>query len=164
VLGTKLGVVLGFIWVVSIASSVLFVGIFYGIAAWVGWTGDTGDPVFWIRLALLCMRGITLALVVSAIGFAIATIGRHTAAALGTAIGYIIFWELGARLIVETLNINNSNTSRDQFFLASHVVSWMSGQDGFSLTSFADSVMTLVIVVAALTAVAFTAFRRRDIT
>ncbi|HZM76617.1 MAG TPA: ABC transporter permease subunit [Candidatus Limnocylindrales bacterium] len=164
VLGAKLGVALGFVAVVSVVFTLVYIGTFYGLAAWVGWVGHTEDRGFWIDLILVCMRGITLALVLSAIGFAIATIGRHTAAALGSLIGYIIVWELGARLIVETLNVDNSNTSRDQWFLASHVIAWMSGRDGYSLTTFADATMTLAVIVAALTALAFISFRRRDIT
>jgi len=163
VLGTKLGVALGFVAVVSVVYTAIYVVAFYGLASVVGWVGGVDRPGFWADLLLLCLRGITLALVMSAIGFAIATIGRHTAAALGTLIGFVVVWELGARLIVETLNIDN-NTSRDQWFLTSHVIAWMSGREGYSLTTFADSAMTLGVIVASLTAIAFTAFRRRDIT
>lgn len=163
VLGAKLGVALGFVAVVSVAYTAIYVAGFYLLAEATGWVGRVDSPAFWIDLVLLCTRGIILGLVVSAVGFAIATIGRHTAAALGTLIGYIVVWELGARLIVETLNINN-NTSRDQWFLASHVTAWMSGREGYSLTTFADSAMTLAVIVAALTALAFVSFRRRDIT
>jgi ABC-2 type transport system permease protein len=164
VLGSKLGVALGFVAAVSVVSTVFYIGTFYALAASTGWIGETDRPGFWLDLFLLCLRGITLALVLSAIGFAIATIGRHTAAALGTLMGYVIVWELGARLVVETLNINHSNTGRDQWFLASHVIAWMSGREGYSLTTFADASMTLAITVTALTALAFTSFRRRDIT
>lgn len=164
VLSAKLGVVLGFVAVISVVYTAIYVTSFYLIAAATGWVGEVGVPGFWVSLGLLCLRGITLALAVSTIGFAIATIGRHTAAALGTLIGYVIVWELGARLVVETLNINHSNTGRDQWFLASHVTAWMSGREGYRLTTFADATMTLFILVTALTALAFTSFRRRDIT
>lgn len=163
VLGAKLGVALGFVAVVSVAYTAAYVGTFYVIASATGWVGRVEQPGFWTDLMFLCLRGITLALVLSAIGFAIATIGRHTAAALGSLIGFVVVWELGARLIVETLNINN-NTGRDQWFLASHVIAWMSGRDGYSLTTFADSAMTFAVIVACLTALAFVSFRRRDIT
>jgi ABC-type transport system involved in multi-copper enzyme maturation permease subunit len=164
VLSAKLAAALGFVAVVSVVYTAIYVSSFYLIATATGWVGEVGAPGFWVSLGLLCLRGIILALGVSAIGFAIATIGRHTAAALGALIGYVIVWELGARLIVETLNINHSNTSRDQWFLASHVIAWMSGREGYSLTTFADATMTLLILVVALTALAYTAFRRRDIT
>lgn len=163
VLGAKLGVALGFVAVVSAVYTVIYVTGFYLLAETTGWVGRAGTSEFWINLVLLCVRGIALALVVTTVGFALATIGRHTAAALGTLGGYLIVWELGARLIVETLNIDN-NTSRDQWFLASHVIAWMSGRDGYSLTTFAESAMTLAVIVAAATALAFTTFRRRDIT
>jgi ABC-2 type transport system permease protein len=164
VLGAKLGVVLAFVLMASLVFSAIYVGTFYGLAASVGWVGNVDAPTFWSDLVLLCLRGIGLALIVSAVGFAIAAIGRHTAAALGSMIGFIIVWELGARLIVETLNIDN-NPSRDQWFLASHVIAWMSGPGNrYSLATFADSAMTFAVILAALTAVAFTTFRRRDIT
>jgi len=164
VLGAKLGVALAFVLVASLAFSAIYVGTFYGLAASVGWVGNVDAPTFWSDLVLLCLRGIGLALIVSAVGFAIATIGRHTAAALGVLIGYIIVWELGARLIVETLNIDN-NTSRDQWFLVSHVIAWISGPGNrYSLTTFANSAMTFAVILAGLTALAFTTFRRRDIT
>jgi hypothetical protein len=127
VLGAKMAVALGFVAVVSVVASVIYVAAFYGIAAWVGWVGDVGDPFFWVDLILRCVRGVILALVLSTVGFTIATIGRHTAAALGTVIGYLIVWELGARLIVEAFNVEN-NTFRDQWFLASHVTAWMIGR------------------------------------
>jgi ABC-2 type transport system permease protein len=164
VLGAKLGVALGFVAVVSLVYTAMYVSSFYLIAGATGWIGPTGEPGFWTGLVLLCLRGITLALILSAVGFAVATIGRHTAAALGSLIGFVVVWELGARLVVETLNINNSNTGRDQWFLASHVIAWMSPGEGYSLTTFADSAMTFAVIVATLTVLAFTSFRRRDIT
>jgi ABC-type transport system involved in multi-copper enzyme maturation permease subunit len=164
VLGAKLGVALGFVAVVSAVFSIVYVGTFYGLAAGVGWVGDTHQPGFWPGLALLCLRGTVFALAVSAIGFAIAAIARHTAAALGTLVGYFIFWELGARLIVETLDINHSNTGRDQWFLSSYAIAWMTGRQAYSLTTFAEAAMTLSIIVAASTGLAFASFRRRDIT
>jgi len=163
VLGAKLGVVLGFVAAISFAYTAIYVSTFYILAAATGWVGRVDEPGFWVDLVLVCLRGITLALTLSAVGFAIATIGRHTAAALGSLIGFVVVWELGARLIVETLNIDN-NTGRDQWFLTSHVIAWMSGRQGYSLTTFADSAMTFAVIVACLTALAFVSFRRRDIT
>ncbi|HEX6683081.1 MAG TPA: ABC transporter permease subunit [Candidatus Limnocylindrales bacterium] len=165
VLGAKFGVAMAFIAAVSVVFSILFVGTFYALAGGTGWIGDADVPGFWSSLALLCLRGIGLALIVSAVGFAVATIARHTAAALGVLFGYLVIWELGARLIVETLNLNNSNTGRDSWFLASHVSTWMAGRDNtYSLTSFTDAALVFAVIVGGLTALAFTTFRRRDIT
>ena len=51
-----------------------------------------GDPTLW-SLAGTVGRGVALATISAGIGFAIATIGRNTAAALGAGFAYVIVLE-----------------------------------------------------------------------
>jgi hypothetical protein len=75
-----LGVVLGAAWV----------GMFWLVATFRGIT-DTMTAGAWQSFGLTGLRGLALALVAGAIGFAVASIGRHTAAAMGTAIaGFVV--------------------------------------------------------------------------
>jgi ABC-2 type transport system permease protein len=171
VLGAKLVAALGAIAVISLIFSALYVGTFYGLAVTTGWVGDTGAPGFWSDLVLLCLRGIGFTLIMSTLAFAIATIGRHTAAALGALFGYLVLWEAGARIIVETLTIPG-NPSRDDWFLSTYVEAWFSGRDTVLETctgcpirmAFSQSALVFAALVAVLTPTAFATFRRRDLT
>ena len=52
----------------------------------------------WQSFALDGARGIGLILAVAAIGFGLASLGRHTAMALGAAIGVFVISEIGLRI------------------------------------------------------------------
>ena len=154
----------------------MYVATFYGIAKASGYVGSI-DSHFVGDLVLLVVRGLALALVVTAISFAIATLGRHTAAALGLLTGYVVVWEGGARLIMEVLDTRMP----EPWFLSTYVGAWMAGQLEFY--DYYDACYALdggncsshyyiywwhgALVLAALLAVfvggAFVAFRRRDL-
>jgi hypothetical protein len=168
VLGAKLGVAVGSVAVISLVFSAIYVGTFYVLAQTTGWIGDTDTPNFWPDLTLLCVRGIALALIVSALSFAVATIGRHTAATLGAAFGYLVLWEVGARIVVETLNMAG-RTQRDHWFLSSYVSSWVVARDTncvycFPTTTIIESTVVFAALLALFVGLAFTTFHRRDLT
>jgi len=101
VLGTKLTALvvnLGLLTAVALAA---WTGIFWLIARAHGTTvGMTSGA--WQSLTLTELRALGLVLVAAAVGFGLASLGRHTAMALGVAIGVVILFQFG---LVTVLNL-----------------------------------------------------------
>jgi hypothetical protein len=103
-------------------------------------------------------RGVALTALASGIGFAIATIGRNTAIALGVGFGYIIILE----------NILGSSLERwRQWLLLGNVIVLVSGNDegGGDIPgrTVVEAAMFLTVVTVAMLAVAAGTFRTRDL-
>ncbi|NES31996.1 ABC transporter permease [Micromonospora terminaliae] len=175
VLGAKLGTLLGGLLGLSALASVVYLGVFWLIGEASGLTGRMGGG-FWSSLAAVWVRGLVLVLLAAALGFALATLGRHTSAALGTVAAYLVVWELGARLVFQILSV----TRPDRFMLSSYLAAWLSGEarfwdndacsgdiagfcDGYYSLGWAPGLVVLLALTAALVVGAFTAFRRRDL-
>ncbi|MER7420544.1 ABC transporter permease subunit [Micromonospora peucetia] len=176
VLGTKLGTLLGGTALVSVLASAAYLGTFWLIAQVAGRPGGL-DGEFWGSLGAIWGRGLLLVLLLTTVGFAVATLGRHTSAALGAIAGYLVVWELGARLVMEILDI----VKPERLMLSSYAAALLNGQvrfwdyqpciangpgscDGaaWALT-WQPSLLLLLGLTGALTAAAFVAFRRRDL-
>jgi hypothetical protein len=115
------------------------------------------DPTL-ASLAGVVGRGVALATVAAGIGFAIATIGRNTAIALGAGFGYIIVFEY----------ILGSAVARwRKWLLLGNVIVFVSGHDGSAdisgRTVIAAGAFLTVVAVTLLVAAAG-AFRTRDLT
>jgi len=115
-----------------------------------------GDPT-WAGVAGTIGRGTALVALTTGIGMAIATLGRTTAAALGTAFAYIVVLEyiLGAFL-----------KSSRAWLLLGNVIVFVSGQSsggGVSGRSVLGAGIFLALVATGLIAVAAISFRERDI-
>jgi hypothetical protein len=177
VLGAKLGVLLLSVGAFSAVFSAVYVATFYGIAQATGYVGSI-DSQFAGDVALMVVRGLVLALVVTAISFGVATLGRHTAAALGLLTGYVVVWEGGARLIMAVLNTRMP----EPWFLSTYVGAWMVGKlelydyrapcfatdvyGGCSANYYVywwDGALVFAALLAVLVGGAFAAFRRRDL-
>ncbi|PGH43128.1 ABC-type transport system involved in multi-copper enzyme maturation, permease component [Micromonospora sediminicola] len=175
VLAAKLGTLLGGLLALSVLASVAYLGSFWLIGQASGLTGRTGGD-FWVTLGAIWARGLVLVLATAALGFAVATLGRHTSAALGTVAAYVVVWELGARLVFQILEVGRP----DRFMLSSYLAAWLNGEVRFwdgnacstGISGFCDGSYTLTWVsgmvvllglTAALVAAAFTVFRRRDL-
>ncbi|MFG1778582.1 ABC transporter permease subunit [Micromonospora sp. NPDC049048] len=175
VLGTKLGTLLGGMTLLSVAASAAYLGTFWLIGRFAGRPGRL-DGEFWGSLGVTWGRGLLLVLVLTAIGFAVATLGRHTSAALGTVAGYLVVWELGARLVMEILDV----LKVDRYMLSSYVAAWLNGRvefwdyqpclnpsaascTGLYTVTWQSSLVLLLGLTGALTVAAFVAFRRRDL-
>ncbi|HEX7746445.1 MAG TPA: ABC transporter permease subunit [Micromonosporaceae bacterium] len=175
VLGTKLGTLLGAMLVGSVVASALYLGAFWLIAQTTGLPGDLdGDFGRW--MGLTSARGLVLILGVTALGFAIATLGRHTAAALGAVAAYAIGWEVGARIVLSIVEAGRP----EQWMMSTYVVAWMSGavhlwdrnacsgptfgfcDPGYTLT-WVHAAAVLGVLFVGCVVVAFADFRRRDL-
>ncbi|SBT52868.1 ABC transporter permease subunit [Micromonospora auratinigra] len=175
VLAAKLGTLLGALLVFAALTTVVFLGTFWLIAQWGGHPGAL-DGSFWSDLGGRWGRGLLLVLLLAALGFAIATLGRHTSAALGAVTAYVVVWELGARLVFEILAVGRP----DRWYLSSYVAAWLNGGvrfwdrlacggnsgefcEGYYSLSMGAGLVVLLTLTVGLVAVAFTAFRRRDL-
>ncbi len=110
---------------VAITVGVFLSGVVLG-GAWIGaiwltarYRGELGSLTlgFWRSLGLDGARGMALALCAALVGAALASLGRRTAAALGVVIGYLVVWEIGARLIMMMLRM-----VPDRFMVSSYVM------------------------------------------
>ncbi|MFC0530047.1 ABC transporter permease subunit [Phytohabitans kaempferiae] len=175
VLGTKLATVLAAVLAVSVVATALYIGAFYAIAEVGGVPGDV-DAEFWGDLALTVVRGLALVLFAAAVGFGAATLGRHTAAALGLIATYAIVWEVGARIVFSVLEAGRS----DRYMLTSYLGAWMTGEisfydpyvcgsrimsvcDGRYELTWAHAGGVFAIVLAVMVGGAFATFRHRDL-
>ncbi|BCJ58109.1 ABC transporter permease subunit [Micromonospora endophytica] len=175
VLATKLGTLLAVVAALSVLASLAYLVTFWAIAQIVGYPGPT-DSAFWGALGAIWGRGLILVLLTTAVGFAIATMGRHTAAALGAVAAYLVVWELGGRIVLEIVEVARP----DQLMLASYLGAWLVGEvslwddsacrtvvngycDGSYSITWPPALVVLLLLTAGLTAAAFALFRRRDL-
>jgi ABC-2 type transport system permease protein len=104
VLGTKLGVLLASMAALSVVGVAAWTGIFLLIAKLRGNTeGMTSGT--WQSIALTELRGLVVILVATAIGFGLASIGRHTALALGVAAGVVVILQFGLYLVLSLAKV-----------------------------------------------------------
>jgi ABC-2 type transport system permease protein len=174
VLGAKLGVALTGVLAMAVVYLFVWTIAFLGVAATAGTIGDmtAGDVASFL---FACVRVVLLGVFGAAVGFAIASMGRHTAMALGVGIAYLLVYELGTLLAFSIMGV----TYPERFRLSSYVVAWLtkryeiSGdyscnadecfQSGAYSITWGESGVVLALVAAALVGGAFLSMRRRDI-
>ncbi|MFC7273883.1 ABC transporter permease subunit [Paractinoplanes rhizophilus] len=104
VLGTKLLVLLTSAAALTAVLGVLWTVGFYLIAQARGSTESmTGGA--WQSIGLMEVRGLVLVLLAGALGFGLASLGRHTAMALGVAIGVIVVLQFGLLTVLSLANV-----------------------------------------------------------
>jgi hypothetical protein len=94
VLGTKLAALLAGLTALGVVVGLLWTGLFTLIASLRG-TLDGMTSGAWQSFALTELRGLTLILVAGAVGFGLASLGRHTALALGAVVGAVVVFQFG---------------------------------------------------------------------
>jgi len=94
VLGTKLGALLVALTALTVLVSAAWTGLFALVASMRG-TLDGMTSGAWQSYALMELRGLGLVVFAGAIGFGLASLGRHTAMALGAALGAVIVFQFG---------------------------------------------------------------------
>lgn len=119
VLFTKLGVLL-----TSVLGVSLVLGTLWTIALWLigKFDGQTGKMTqgTWESFAISGARGIGLVLAVAAIAYGLASLGRHTAMALGVAIGAGVISEIGLRIALSIAGVKFA----DRYYLSTYAMAW----------------------------------------
>ncbi len=165
VLGAKLGTLLAGVAGLGVAATALYLGTFWALAEVAGLPGNQSGE-FWGDLLMVCLRGVGLALVAASAGFAIATAGRHTSAALGLAAAYAVVWEIGGRIVMLVAGTDRS----DRWMLSSYLAAWMNGRLDVSLDQVEPyeirwwhAGLLFAVLLGAGLAATFAQFRRRDL-
>jgi ABC-2 type transport system permease protein len=164
VLGAKLGTLLAGVAGLAVVATLLYLGTFWTLAEVAGLPGDQTRQ-FWGSLALVCLRGIGLALVAASIGFAAATVGRHTSTAVGLTAGYAVVWEIGARIVMEIVGTDRPG----RWVLSSYLAAWMNGRldlwggDGRYTIQWWHAGLLFAVLLGVVVGGAFAQFRRRDL-
>jgi ABC-type transport system involved in multi-copper enzyme maturation permease subunit len=120
VLATKLGALLGGMTALTVALMAVWTAAFVGIAHLRGtMAGMTSGA--WQSIGIMEARGLVLVLVVTAIGFGLASIGRHTAMAMGVAIGLVVVFQFGLGTVLSLANVKFP----EAYLLPYWAIAWM---------------------------------------
>jgi ABC-2 type transport system permease protein len=150
--------------VVFVLALVLQVLLGLALAAVAALRGTTaGADGSWLRSVTgVALRSATLATMAAAIGFAVAAIGRNTAAALGAAFAYLV--------VVERL-VGALRPHWQRWLIGENSVLFLTGRKNAVIeggTALARSTMSAVVVLTlytlAIVVVSFASFRQRDVT
>ena len=120
VLGTKLAALLVFLTALTVVFSAIWTGLFVGIAEMRGST-DSMTPGAWQSIALMELRGLALVVVAAALGFGLASLGRHTAMALGVTIGALIVFQFGLGTVLNLAKVKFA----DAYLIPVWMIAWM---------------------------------------
>ena len=119
VLGTKLAALLTGLLAVAVPLGALWTLAFWLIGRYDGITGKLTSGM-WQSFALTGTRGIGLVLAIAVIGFGLASIGRHTAMALGAAVAVGVVSEIGLRVALGMAGVRFS----ERYVLSTYAASW----------------------------------------
>ena len=119
-------------------------------------TTSGADGLWWKEYAALGGRIVLVGVAAAAVGFALATIGKNTAAALGGGFAYI--------LVVENL-VRAFKPTWSDWLLGTNMARLIEGQPGFGLGSHSTVTagVILFLYAAALFLAALSLFRAREI-
>jgi ABC-type transport system involved in multi-copper enzyme maturation permease subunit len=177
VLGTKLAALLVSIGALVVVVAAGWTAAFVGVAKARGSIASMTDGA-WQSIGLMELRALALVLVAGALGFALASLGRHTAMALGVVIGLIIVFQFGLGTVLNLAKVKFS----EAYLIPVWVTAWMNKSykvedynscdfstsggcqpDSFTITwQLAGSVGAAVFVV--IVGAALWTMRKRDIT
>jgi ABC-2 type transport system permease protein len=120
VLGTKLLTFLAGLTALTVVLSAMWTGLFAVVAHLRGTSaGMTGGA--WQSLLLMEVRGLVLVLVAGGLGFGLASLGRHTAMALGVAIGLIVVFQFGLGTVLTLAKVKFA----EAYLIPVWAIAWM---------------------------------------
>ncbi|MFI6261174.1 ABC transporter permease subunit [Micromonospora sp. NPDC051006] len=176
VLLSKLAALLTGMFALTVSTGLLWYGGFWLVALFRGSTEKVTSGV-WQSLALTGLRGLVLVLAATTIGFALASLGRHTAMALGGVVALLVVGQFGLGILLSMARI----PFVEAWLLPTYAAAWMQKKvtlenweacnatftgeckpETFDITWQQSSVM-LVVGVAVILGGALWAMRRRDI-
>jgi hypothetical protein len=177
VLLTKLGTVLAALCGLFVGLAAVWTAAFWGIATLRGNTEQMTSGV-WQSFALTGLRGLGLVLAAAVVGFGLASVGRHTALALGAAVAVGVVGQIGVGIALGLIDVQFF----ERWLWPSYLHAWMDKrlvlQDynscDFSLVgecrppefiiTWQQSGVLFAVATAAVLAAALWTMRRRDIT
>ncbi|MFS8478110.1 MAG: ABC transporter permease subunit [Micromonosporaceae bacterium] len=120
VLLTKLGTLLVGLLAVGLVLGAAWTAAFWAIGTYRGIV-EGMTPGTWQSLALTGARGLGLMLIAAAVGFGIASLGRHTAMALGAVIGLVVVGFVGVGIVVQVLQVRFG----EAYLWPTYLMAWM---------------------------------------
>jgi len=130
---TKLGILLGSVLAIGVVFAALWTAAFWAIALVHGSTAQV-TPGVWRSIALTESRGIALVLVTTAVGFTLASIGRHTAIAFGVTAGVLIVLQIGVAFLLNAFRVR----FLERWIFTTYVQAWMGKKTVLEDTSRCD--------------------------
>lgn len=120
VLLTKLSALLTGMVAVAVPTALLWLGGLWLVGTYRGSTkGMTSGA--WQSFALTGLRGIVLMLVMATAGFALASLGRHTAMALGGSIAVVVVGQFGLGILLRMAGVKFA----EAWLLPTYMAAWM---------------------------------------
>ncbi|MEU8160527.1 ABC transporter permease subunit [Micromonospora parva] len=120
VLLTKLAALLTGILAVTLPAAVLWFAGFWAVATFRGSTEKMTSGV-WQSFVLTGVRGVALVVVFTTIGFALASLGRHTAMALGGVVAVMVVGQFGLGILLDMAGVRFA----EAWLLPTYALAWM---------------------------------------
>lgn len=121
VLGTKLATLLAALTGLVVLLGAVWTAAFWLVATYRGVT-DTMTSGAWQSFGLTGLRALALVLVAGAVGFAVSSIGRHTATALGAVIAAFVVGYVAVAALVNSVRVSHP----DAWLWPNYLAAWMS--------------------------------------
>ncbi|UQU65338.1 ABC transporter permease [Couchioplanes caeruleus] len=120
VLNTKLAALLAVLTVVTVLLSAVWTGAFALVASLRGTFGGMTSGA-WQSILLMELRGLVIVLAAGALGFGLASIGRHTAVAMGVAIGVVVVLQAGLGTVLAMAQVKYL----EMYLAPTWIAAWM---------------------------------------
>ncbi|WBB66126.1 ABC transporter permease subunit [Micromonospora sp. WMMD812] len=120
VLLNKLAALLTGVFAVTVSAGLLWFGGFWLVAMFRGSTAKMTSGA-WQSFALTGLRGLVLVLAVTTVGFALASLGRHTAMALGGVVAVMVVGQFGLGILLEMAGTRFAQA----WLLPTYALAWM---------------------------------------
>lgn len=175
VLLAKAGAMLAWLTGFTVVAAALWTAGFWVIAHYRGIT-DGMTAGAWQSVVLAELRGLALVLVAGLVGFALASLGRHTAMALGGALGILVVGQFGLGIVLEIAEVKFV----EAWLLPTYALAWIQKQvvlQEWNCTpspnvdcpqtmniGWQDSAVLFGVIVVLVFGAALWSMRRRDIT
>jgi ABC-type transport system involved in multi-copper enzyme maturation permease subunit len=121
VLATKLAAFLVGLTALTVVVEAAWTGLFYLIAQSRGSTASMTSGA-WQSIALMELRALAVVIVGGAVGFGLASIGRHTAMALGVVVAVAVVFQFGLGAVLGLANIKFA----EAYLIPVWLIAWMS--------------------------------------
>ncbi|MGI5213063.1 ABC transporter permease subunit [Plantactinospora sp. CA-290183] len=120
VLLTKLAALLTGVLGLAVVAMAAWTAAFWGIASQRGSTAGMTSGV-WQSFGLTGLRAAALVLIAAALGFGLASLGRHTALALGGVLGVLVIGQFGVGMLLSMANVRFV----EAWLLPTYLLAWM---------------------------------------